>query len=313
MATKRIEIPTNLAQIVGGTPVVRFTRLTEGLDAEVIGKLEAYNPAGSVKDRIGVAMIAAAEEEGRIEPGVTTVIEPTSGNTGIALAFVCAARGYDLIITMPQGMSRERESLLRLYGAAVIVTESMGGMHEAVDEAMRLARETDNSFVPQQFENPANPEIHRRTTAEEIWLDLDGRVDVFVAAVGTGGTITGVGEVLKERNPDALVVAVEPAKSPVLSGGLPGPHVIQGIGAGFVPAVLNLEVIDEIITVTDENAIQTARDLAAREGVPAGISAGAATWAALQVAARPESRGKRIVTVLPDSGERYISAPFFAP
>ena len=293
--------------------MVSFTRLSAGLPGEVIGKLEAYNPAGSVKDRIGVAMIAAAEAEGRIEPGVTTVIEPTSGNTGIALAFVCAAKGYRCILTMPQGMSREREAMLRLYGAEAIVTESMGGMHEAVDEAMRLAGEIDNSFVPQQFENPANPEIHRRTTAEEIWSDLNGTVDVFVAAVGTGGTITGVGEVLKERNPDVRIVAVEPASSPVLSGGRPGPHRIQGIGAGFVPAILNRDVIDEIIPVTDEDAIQTARDLAGREGVSAGISAGAATWASLQVATRPESRGKRIVTVICDAGERYISLPFFAP
>jgi cysteine synthase len=313
MARKQIEIPANLSEIVGGTPIVRFDRLTAGLDAEVIGKLEAYNPAGSVKDRIGVAMIEAAERDGLIEPGVTTVIEPTSGNTGIALAFVCAARGYRCVLTMPQGMSREREALLRLYGAQPIITESMGGMHEAVEEAMRLARELPNSFVPQQFENPANPEMHRRTTAEEIWSDLDGRVDVFVAAVGTGGTITGVGEVLKERNPDVRVVAVEPASSPVLSGGQPGPHRIQGIGAGFVPPILNRDVIDEVVPVTDDDAIDTARALAAREGVSAGISAGAAVWAALQVAARSESSGKRIVTVIPDSGERYISTPFFAP
>src|SRR5688572_6686451 len=272
--------------------MVRFGRLEGDLEVELIGKLEAYNPAGSVKDRIGVAMIAAAEADGRIEPGVTTVIEPTSGNTGIALAFVCAAKGYRCILTMPQGMSREREALVRLYGAESIVTESMGGMHEAVDEAMRLAREIDNSFVPQQFENPANPEMHRRTTAEEIWSALDGRVDVFVAAVGTGGTITGVGEVLKERNADVRVVAVEPAASPVLSGGRPGPHRIQGIGAGFVPPILNREVIDEVIPVTDDHAIDTARALAAREGVSAGISAGAAVWAALQVAGRPESAGK---------------------
>ena len=313
MARKQIEIPANVAELVGGTPMVSFTRLTEGLDAEVIGKLEAYNPAGSVKDRVGVAMIEAAERDGLIEPGVTTVIEPTSGNTGIALAFVCAAKGYRCILTMPQGMSREREALLRLYGAEAIVTESMGGMHEAVDAATRLAREIPNSFVPQQFENPANPEMHRRTTAEEIWRDLDGDVDVFVAAVGTGGTITGVGEVLKDRRPDVRVIAVEPASSPVLSGGRPGPHRIQGIGAGFVPAILNRDVIDEIVTVTDDDAIDTARALAAREGVSAGISAGAATWAALQIAARPEARGKRIVTVIPDAGERYISTPFFAP
>jgi cysteine synthase len=293
--------------------MVRFGRLAAGLGAEVIGKLEAYNPAGSVKDRIGVAMIEAAERDGLIEPGVTTVIEPTSGNTGIALAFVCAARGYRCVLTLPQGMSREREALLRLYGAEAIITESMGGMHEAVDEAMRIARETPNSFVPQQFENPANPEMHRRTTAEEIWSDVDGRVDVFVAAVGTGGTITGVGEVLKERNPEVRVVAVEPAASPVLSGGRPGPHRIQGIGAGFVPPILNRDVIDEVIPVTDDAAIDTARALAAREGVSAGISAGAAVWAALHLAGRPDLKGKRIVTVIPDAGERYISTPFFAP
>ena len=313
MAVKRVGIPANLAELVGRTPMVRFARLREGLEAEVIGKLEAFNPAGSVKDRIGVAMIEAAEAEGRIEPGRTTVIESTSGNTGIALAFVCAAKGYRLVLTLPQGMSRERESLLRLYGAEVIVTESMGGMHEAVDEADRLARETADSFVPQQFKNPANPEIHRRTTAEEIWADLEGDVDAFVAGVGTGGTITGVGEVLKERKPDARVIAVEPASSPVLSGGDPGPHRIQGIGAGFVPDILNREVIDEIVQVTDEHAIETARSLARHEGVSAGISAGAAVWAALQLAKRREWRGKRIVTVIPDSGERYISTPFFAP
>lgn len=313
MAVKRVGIPANLSELVGCTPMVRFSRLGEGLEAEVIGKLEAFNPAGSVKDRIGVAMIEAAEAEGRIEPGRTTVIESTSGNTGIALAFVCAAKGYRLIVTMPQGMSRERAALLRLYGADVIITESMGGMHEAVDEADRLARETPDSFVPQQFKNPANPEMHRRTTAEEIWTDLDGDVDVFVAGAGTGGTITGVGEVLKERRPGVQIVAVEPASSPVLSGGLPGPHRIDGIGPGFVPDILNREVIDEIVQVTDEDAIDTARALASREGVAAGISAGAATWAALEIARRPEWRGKRIVTMVPDSGERYTSTPFFAP
>jgi cysteine synthase len=313
MAVKRVGIPANLSELVGRTPMVRFARLGESLDAEVIGKLEAYNPAGSVKDRIGVAMIEAAEAEGRIEPGRTTVIESTSGNTGIALAFVCAAKGYRLIVTMPQGMSRERAALLRLYGAEVIITESMGGMHEAVDEADRLSRETADSFVPQQFKNPANPEMHRRTTAEEIWSDLDGDVDVFVAGAGTGGTITGVGEVLKERKPGVHIVAVEPANSPVLSGGRAGPHRIDGIGPGFVPDILNREVIDEIVQVTDEDAIDTARALASREGVSAGISAGAATWAALEVARRLEWRGKRIVTMVPDSGERYVSTPFFAP
>jgi cysteine synthase len=293
--------------------MVRLSRLEGDLDVELIGKLEAYNPAGSVKDRIGVSMIEAAEAEGRIEPGVTTVIESTSGNTGIALAFVCAAKGYKLILTLPQGMTRERESLLRLYGAEVIITESMGGMQEAVEAAEKLAREMPNTFVPQQFENPANPEMHRRTTAEEIWSELDGGIDVFVAGVGTGGTITGVGEVLKERNPDVLVVAVEPAASPVLSGGPPGPHRIDGIGAGFVPRILNREVIDEVITVTDEDAIKTARELASRQGLSAGLSAGAATWAALEVARRPESKGKRLVAMIPDSGERYLSAPYFSP
>jgi cysteine synthase len=313
MAVKRVGIPSNIAELVGRTPMARFARLAEDLDAEVIGKLESYNPAGSVKDRIGVAMIEAAEAEGRIEPGRTTVIESTSGNTGIALACVCAAKGYRLIVTMPVGMSRERASLLRLYGAEVIMVESMGGMHEAVDEAERLARETADSFLPQQFKNPANPEMHRRTTAEEIWTDLDGDVDVFVAGAGTGGTITGVGEVLKDRRPGVHIVAVEPASSPVLSGGQPGPHRIDGIGPGFVPDILNREVIDEIVPVTDEDAIATARLLASREGLSAGISAGAATWAALELAKRPEFRGKRIVAIIPDSGERYISTPFFAP
>jgi cysteine synthase len=313
MAVKRIGIPSNCAELVGRTPMLRFGRLAEELGAEVIGKLEAFNPAGSVKDRIGVAMIEAAEAEGRIEPGRTTVVESTSGNTGIALAFVCAAKGYRLVVTMPEGMTRERAALLRLYGAEVVMVQSMGGMHEAVDEAERIARMTRESFVPQQFKNPANPEMHRRTTAEEIWNDLDGDVDVFVAGAGTGGTITGVGEVLKDRKPGVHIVAVEPAGSPLLSGGKPGPHRIDGIGPGFVPEILNREVIDEIIPVTDEDAIDTARALASREGVSAGISAGAATWAALHLAGRPEWRGKRIVVILPDSGERYISTPFFAP
>jgi cysteine synthase len=306
-------IPENLADVVGNTPMVRLTRLAPGCDAELLGKLEAYNPAGSVKDRIGVAMIDAAEAEGRIEPGRTTVVEPTSGNTGIALAFVCAARGYDLILTMPQGMSRERENLLRLYGAEVEVVESMGGMDEAVEAARRIAGDRDDAFIPDQFSNPANPEIHRRTTAEEIWRDAEGRVDVLVAGVGTGGTITGCGERLKERNPDLKVVAVEPKSSPVISGGMPGPHKIQGIGAGFVPAVLNRDVIDEIVPVDDEDAIETARLCARREGVLAGISGGAALWTAIEVGSRRGQAGKRIVTIVPDSGERYVSTPFFAP
>jgi cysteine synthase len=305
-------IPTNIADLVGRTPMVKLTRLAPDLDVELFAKLEAFNPGGSVKDRIGVAMIDAAEREGRIEPGATTIVEATSGNTGIALAFVCAAKGYDLVLTLPQGMSREREGLLRLYGARVQVTESLGGMTEAVDAARAMATSQD-VFLPDQFSNPANPEIHRRTTGPELWDALDGHVDVFVAGVGTGGTITGVGEALKERNPGCRVVAVEPRSSPVLSGGKAGPHKIQGIGAGFVPAVLNRELLDEVIAVDDEDAIEMARTLARREGVLAGISCGAAVWAALQIAARPESRGARIATILPDSGERYVSTPFFAP
>ena len=306
-------IPDNPADLVGNTPMARLTRVAPDCGAELVGKLEAYNPAGSVKDRIGVAMIDAAEAEGRIEPGGTTIVEPTSGNTGIALAFVCAARGYQLVLTMPQGMSRERESLLGLYGADVSVVESMGGMDEAVDAARQIAGERGDCFIPDQFSNPANPEIHRRTTAEEIWRDMDGKVDAFVAGVGTGGTITGVGERLKERNPDLHVVAVEPKSSAVLSGRAPGPHKIQGIGAGFVPAVLNRDVIDEILPVDDEDALATARLSARREGVLVGISAGAALWAAIQLGLRREFRGKRVVVVLPDSGERYISTPFFGP
>jgi cysteine synthase len=306
-------IATDISAHVGRTPMVRLTRVApEAAEVELYAKLEAINPGGSVKDRIGVSMIEAAERQGRIAPGRTTVVEATSGNTGIALAFVCAARGYDLVLTLPQGMSREREALLRLYGAEVRVTESLGGMDEAVDAARELAREED-VFLPDQFSNPANPEIHRRTTAPEILDALDGQVDVFVAGVGTGGTITGVGEVLKQRNPDVHVVAVEPAASPVLAGGAPGPHKIQGIGAGFVPAILNLEVVDEIIAVEDEDAIGAARVVAQREGVLAGVSAGAALHATLELARRPECRGKRIVAVFPDSGERYVSTPWFAP
>ncbi len=306
-------ISHNLADLVGNTPMVRLTRVAPDCGAELIAKLEAYNPAGSVKDRIGVAMIDAAEAEGRIEPGRNTIVESTSGNTGIALAFVCAAKGYDLVLTMPQGMSRERENLLRLYGAEVVLVESMGGMNEAVEEARRICRERGDCWVPAQFSNPANPEIHRRTTAEEIWRDMDGRIDVLVAGVGTGGTITGCGERLKELNPDLTVVAVEPKASPVISGGRPGPHKIQGIGAGFVPDVLNRDVIDEVVPVDDEDAIGAARRCAAVEGVLAGISCGAALWGAIEVGSRPEMSGKRIVVIMPDSGERYVSTPFFAP
>jgi cysteine synthase A len=307
-----VQIPTNIADHVGRTPMVQLTRIAPLEDVELYAKLEALNPGGSVKDRIGVSMIEAAEREGRIEPGLTTIVEATSGNTGIALAFVCAAKGYNLILTLPEGMSREREGLLRLYGAKVELTQSLGGMGEAVQAARALAT-SEQFFLPDQFSNPANPEVHRRTTGPEVWEAMDGRVDVFVAGVGTGGTITGAGEVLKSRNPDLRVIAVEPSASAVLSGGRPGPHKIQGIGAGFVPSVLNREVLDEVIEVEDEAAIETARALARREGVLAGISGGAAVWGALEVARRPESRGARIVTILPDSGERYVSTPFFAP
>ncbi len=309
-------IPINIAELVGETPLVQLTRMLDGPagenGVELYAKLESANPGGSVKDRIGVAMIEAAEAEGRIEPGRTTIVEATSGNTGIALAFVCAAKGYELILTLPQGMSRERESLLRLYGARVDITESLGGMSEAVAAARELAR-SDDVFLPDQFSNPANPEVHRRTTGPEIERALDGRVDVLVAGVGTGGTITGTGEYLRERNPELRVVAVEPEGSAVLSGGQAGPHRIQGIGAGFVPPVLNRELLDEVIAVSDDDAIETAWRCARGEGLLAGISGGAALWAALEVAARPESRGKRIVVIMPDSGERYVSQAFFAP
>jgi cysteine synthase len=306
-------ITSNLADIVGNTPMVALTRLAPDCGAELIAKLEVYNPAGSVKDRIGVAMIDAAEAAGRIEPGKTTIVEATSGNTGIALAFVCAARGYELVLSMPQGMSREREGLLRLYGAEVRITESMGGMNEAVEAAQQIAQEKGEAFICDQFSNPANPEVHRRTTAEEIWRDMEGRVDALVAGVGTGGTITGAGERLKELNEDLMVLAIEPASSPVLSGGTPGPHRIQGIGAGFVPPVFNREIVDEIMQVTDEDAIDTARRCARTEGVLAGMSCGAALWGAIQLGSRPEMQGKRVAVVLPDSGERYVSTPFFAP
>jgi cysteine synthase A len=296
---------------VGGTPLVALQRLGEDVGAELCAKLEYFNPGGSVKDRIGVAMIDAAEEAGKIGPG-SVIVEPTSGNTGIALAMVCAARGYELILTMPEGMSRERAKLLRAYGAEVRETASLGGMTEAVELAGEIC-EQRKGFIPQQFSNPANPEIHRRTTAEEIWGDCGGEVGAFVAGVGTGGTITGVGRMLRERSPDTLVVAVEPATSPVLSGGAPGPHKIQGIGAGFVPDVLDRSVIDEILTVDDEEALETARLTATREGILAGISAGANIRAALEVAARPEMAGRRVVTVVCDSGERYMSLPFFSP
>jgi cysteine synthase len=310
------QIPINIAALVGETPIVELTRMLDGEAREngvrVYGKLEYLNPGGSVKDRIGVAMIEVAEAAGEIEPGRTRIVEATSGNTGIALAMVCAAKGYELVLTLPQGMSRERESLLKLYGAQVRITESLGGMHEAVQAARELAGEPD-TWLPDQFSNPANPEVHRRTTGPEIERALGGAPDVLVAGVGTGGTITGAGEYLRERNPALRVVAVEPQSSAVLAGAKPAPHRIQGIGAGFVPPVLNRALLDEVVGVSDEDAIHTAWRCSRREGVLAGISCGAALWAALQVAARAESAGQRIVVVMPDSGERYVSQAFFAP
>jgi cysteine synthase A len=304
-------IPVNIAAHVGRTPMVELTRiLPEDARGRLFAKLEMLNPGGSVKDRIGVAMIEAAEREGRIEPGRTTIVEATSGNTGIALAFVCAAKGYDLILTLPQGMSREREGLLRLYGAQFHITESLGGMNEAVAAAQALARD-DDYWLPDQFSNPANPEAHYRGTGPELVETME-QVDCLVSGVGTGGTLTGAGRYLKERNPACRIVAVEPASSPVLSGGRPGPHKIQGIGAGFIPPVLDRSLVDEVIAVDDEDALETARLVARREGVLAGISAGAALWGALEVATRDDAP-RRIAVVLPDSGERYVSTPFFAP
>lgn len=304
---------TDITGLIGGTPMVRLAPLEPaGSGVELYGKLEQYNPGGSVKDRIALAMVLAAEKEGRIAPGRTTIIEATSGNTGIGLAFVAAARGYDLTICLPQGMSRERETLLRLFGAKVEVVESMGGMTEAVDQARKLA-EGDDAWMPDQFANPANPAVHRKTTGPELLEQMDHRVDVFVAGIGTGGTISGVGHVLKAHDEKTLVVGVEPASSAVLSGNAPGPHRIQGIGAGFVPPVLDRRVVDEIIPITDEDAIDTAWAVSKRCGVLAGLSCGAAIHGAIQVARRPESKGKRIAVILPDSGERYASMPFFQP
>jgi cysteine synthase A len=301
----------SITELIGRTPLLRLNRISDESGAEVLGKLESFNPGGSVKDRIGLAMIEAAERDGRIAPGRTTIIEPTSGNTGIALAMVAAARGYDLVLTMPDTMSIERRTILKAFGARLVLTPGADGMRGAVAKALELAAEGDDAFVPQQFENPANPEVHRLTTAEEIWADTGGEVDAFVAGVGTGGTLTGVGEVLKERRPGALVVAVEPADSAVLSGGAPGPHKLQGLGAGFVPKVLDTEVYDEIVKVSADDAFAAARDLARQEGVLVGISAGANVWAAGQVARRPELKGKVVVTVLCDTGERYLSTPLF--
>jgi cysteine synthase A len=304
-------IAKDITVLVGGTPLVRLNKVTRDIDAEILVKLESRNPAASVKDRIGLAMIEAAERDGKLGPG-TVIVEPTSGNTGIALAFVCAARGYRLVLTMPETMSVERRKLLRAYGAELVLTPGSEGMGGAIRRAREITAEIGAAFMPQQFENPANPEVHRRTTAEEIWADTDGRLDVFVAGVGTGGTITGVGQLLKPRLPQLRCVAVEPADSPVLSGGKPGPHKIQGIGAGFVPAVLDAGVVDEVVKVRHEDAGATAKRLAREEGILCGISSGANVWAALEVAKRPESSGRRIVTVLPSSGERYLSTWLFA-
>ncbi|MCL4239253.1 MAG: cysteine synthase A [Anaerolineae bacterium] len=300
----------NVTELIGNTPLVRLNRITEGAPATVLAKLEYANPAKSVKDRIGLSMIEAAERDGRIGPD-TLIVEPTSGNTGIALAMVCAQRGYRLIVTMPETVSRERRKVLRALGAELVLTPSDKGMPGAIAAADRIAAEHGNAFIPQQFVNPANPAVHRRTTAEEIWRDTAGQVDIFVAGVGTGGTITGVGEVLKARKPAVRVVAVEPADSPVLSGGAKGPHPIQGLGAGFVPEVLNTQIYDEIVTVSGPDAFATARRLATQEGLLVGISSGAAAWAALQVAHRPENAGKLIVVIFPSWGERYLSTALF--
>jgi cysteine synthase A len=305
-----IKIAKDITELVGSTPLVRLNRMTGGAKAEVIAKLESFNPCSSVKDRIAVSMIRAAEEQGLINKD-TVIIEPTSGNTGIALAFVCASRGYRLILTMPETMSIERRHILSIFGAELVLTPGAEGMSGAIRKAEQLVAENSNYFMPQQFENAANPKIHRETTAEEIWRDTDGKIDILVAGVGTGGTITGVAEVIKKRKPEFKVVAVEPADSPVLSGGKPGPHKIQGIGAGFVPQVLKLELVDEIIKVTNDDAGAIARRLAKEEGILAGISSGAATWAALEVAKRPENKGKLVVVILPDTGERYISTWLF--
>jgi cysteine synthase len=306
-----MSIAEDVTQLVGNTPLVRLRRVTEGAVADVVAKLEYFNPGGSVKDRIGVAMLDAAEEAGLLKPD-TIILEPTSGNTGIALAMVAAARGYKLVLTMPDTMSIERRVLLRAYGAELVLTPGKDGMPGAIAKAEELAKSDQRYFVPQQFENPANPAIHRATTAEEVWKQTDGKIDFFISGVGTGGTITGVAQVIKERKPDAKFIAVEPAASPVLSGGQKGPHPIQGIGAGFIPAVLDQDLVDEVITVGNDESLDLARRLATEEGLLVGISSGAAVVAALQVARRPENKGKLVVVILPSSGERYLSTVLFS-
>jgi len=304
------KIYTDITKTIGSTPLVRLDRIAYGLSAAIIAKLEMRNPLGSIKDRIGLAMIEAAEAKGLINKD-TTIIEPTSGNTGIALAFVCAVKKYRLILTMPETMSIERRKLLKHIGAELVLTPGSEGMKGAINKAREIVSRTRDAYMPDQFSNPANPEIHRKTTAEEIWQDTDGRADFLIAGVGTGGTITGVSEAIKERKPSFKSVAVEPADSPVLSGGKPGPHKIQGIGAGFIPAILNTNIIDEIITVTNDHAFETARAIAKSEGILCGISSGAAVWAALQIAGRPENKGKQIIVILPSTGERYLSTDLF--
>ena len=306
-----MRIANDITALIGNTPLVRLNRLTDGAKATVVAKLEYFNPSHSVKDRIGVAMIDAAEKAGLIKPD-TVIVEPTSGNTGIALAFVCAARGYKLVLTMPETMSKERRALLRAYGAELILTPGPDGMGGAIKKAEELTATHQNYFMPQQFKNPANPEIHRNTTAEELWRDTDGQIDIVVAGVGTGGTITGVAEVLKAKKPGFKAIAVEPDASPVLSGGQKGPHPIQGIGAGFVPDVLNTGIVDEVVRVKNDDAFATAQRAAKEEGLLVGISSGAALWAALEVAKRPENAGKLIAVIIPSFGERYLSTALFA-
>jgi cysteine synthase A len=308
-----MQIANDVVALIGNTPLVRLNRVTRGIHAQVVAKLESHNPLASVKDRIGLAMIEAAEREGKITPGKTVLVEPTSGNTGIALAFVAAVKGYPCVIVMPETMSVERRVVLRALGAKLVLTEGPKGMRGAIEKAGELLKKLPNAFMPQQFQNPANPEVHRRTTAEEIWRDTDGKVDALVAGVGTGGTITGVAQVIKPRKPSFQAIAVEPAKSPVLSGGAPGPHPIQGIGAGFVPDVLDTKLVDAIIQVENDSAFQMARRLAAEEGILCGISSGANVWAALEYAKRSENEGKLVVVIIPSFGERYLNTALFEP